>query len=705
MGKNQWPLVYFIQNEKEKVAYVGESTNAAIRIKNHLTNSKKVAAFNSIIIVGSDKFNKSATLDIESNLIQYITAEGTYRLQNANYGLVNHTYYQKDLYRHLFREIWTKLVTKKIVSRSLEEIENSELFNYSPYKSLNEDQYNSVIEILEGLNTKHDNRIFITGSAGTGKTILATYLVKLLTSDLEDTEPGDLNEDELLEIKLVAGFQKKYPNAKIGLVIAMTSLRKSLQHVFRKIPGLNASMIVSPSETVSMEGQYDLLIVDEAHRLRQYKSIGWMKTFRRNNEKLGLGDEGTELDWILAKSKNQIFFYDPAQSVRPSDVYEKRFSHLLQRPGILNIELKSQMRVKGGIDYISFVDSLLNVKRKDHSIYQNGQYDLFIFDSLKEMHARLTAKEKTHGLCRMVAGYAWPWASKKDKTAIDIKIDGLEFQWNQTDQDWVNSPSAFREVGCIHTTQGYDLNYTGVIFGEEISFNPVTRQIEIDPKKYFDINGKKGAGTIEDLKAYIINIYKTIMYRGIRGTYIYACDENLRNYLKQHIPTFATQRPFRLLPPVDVKAYVNCIPLIDIQAAAGDFTSPQNHSSAQWVEPPVNVMAREGIFICKVTGESMNKRIPGDSWCLFSEDNGGSREGKIVLLESTDIQDTDFGSGYTVKEYHSNKIVSAEGWSHTSITLKPLSNDPGYLPIVLKEDELTNFKVVGIFERVLYPAY
>ena len=327
--KNQWPLVYFIQHDAVRVAYVGESTNALSRIKNHLANSKKANAFNKISIIGSDKFNKSATLDIESNLIQYITAEGTYELQNGNYGLVNHTYYQQDLYKNLFKEIWHKLKEKKIITKSLEEIENSELFKYSPYKSLNEDQYSSVLEILEGLIVKSGNRVFIKGSAGTGKTILATYLIKLLKSDLKDVNVEEFSEDDIREITFVRAFQAKYPKAKIGFVVAMTSLRSSLENVFRKIPGLTRSMILSPSDTFKLKEKYDLLIIDEAHRLRQYKNIGWMGAFKKNNEKLGLDNNGNELDWIIANSRNQIFFYDAAQSVKPSDIPQDRFDILL----------------------------------------------------------------------------------------------------------------------------------------------------------------------------------------------------------------------------------------------------------------------------------------------------------------------------------------------------------------------------------------
>ena len=97
----------------------------------------------------------------------------------------------------------------------------------------------------------------------------------------------------------------------------------------------------------------------------------------------------------------------------------------------------------------------------------------------------------------------------------------------------------------------------------------------------------------------------------------------------------------------------------------------------------------------------MNKRIPNGSYCLFKQDEGGSRNGKIVLVESTDIKDSDFGSGYTVKEYQSVKNLSDDEWRHESIVLKPMSTMEEYSDIVLTEDDLRNFRVVGIFERVI----
>ena len=119
---------------------------------------------------------------------------------------------------------------------------------------------------------------------------------------------------------------------------------------------------------------------------------------------------------------------------------------------------------------------------------------------------------------------------------MDITIEDTKLQWNSTNKDWINTPNAINEVGCIHTTQGYDLNYTGIIIGHEISYKD--GQIVVDKSKYFDSTGKKSIKATGELHNYIINIYKTILTRGIKGTYIYVCDEPLREYLREFITTY-----------------------------------------------------------------------------------------------------------------------------------------------------------------------
>jgi DUF2075 family protein len=490
----------------------------------------------------------------------------------------------------------------------------------------------------------------------------------------------------------------------------MTSLRDTIKKVFANVPGLDKNMVMSPSDTFKLGIKYDLLIVDEAHRLRQFRNISWMGVFRQNNLSLGLGDDGTELDWIIANSNNQIFFYDSAQSVKPSDISENRFAEILNKKNTLKLSLKSQMRSKGGNDYISFVDKLLNCKEVIKPEFPED-FSLEYFDDFSILYKKLKVKENEFGLCRMIAGYSWKWISKNDLNLYDIELDGLKFQWNLTANDWINSNNSFEQIGCIHTTQGYDLNYVAVVFGLEIDYNPQLNTIEIDRTKYFDKNGKNGVNNIDDLKTYILNIYKTVLYRGIKGVYIYACNENLKKYLKLHLEAntnltlsndLGANTP-RIIPFESVKPYVNAIPLVDYKIAATNFTDPQFYDEFSWVELPMQVSPREGYFIAQVIGESMNKKIPNGSFCLFEEykNIAGSRNGEIVLVQCANIQDGNYGLGYTIKEYRSVKVVSEETYRHTSITLKPLSDDDSFEDIVLFDDDLIDFKVIGIYKKVL----
>lgn len=163
----------------------------------------------------------------------------------------------------------------------------------------------------------------------------------------------------------------------------------------------------------------------------------------------------------------------------------------------------------------------------------------------------------------------------------------------------------------------------------------------------------------------------------------------------------ANINPFRILPPDEVNEYENCIPLYHIKAAAGNFSNLQINSETEWIELIKPFKYNQDYFVCKVIGESMNKIIPNDSWCLFKKDFGGSRAGKIVLVHQSNIQDSDFGEGFTVKLYESKKIVTEENWSHNSITLKPQSYDSTYKNIILDDDELIDLKVIGVFIEVL----
>ena len=463
LARDAYPIVYILYDTKTMVAYVGESTNAIARMNNHLSHPEK-KNLNWVYIISDESFNKSAALDIESNLIQYMTAAGDFKLLNGNGGISSHNYYQKSEYFKIFKKIWSKLSFENIRMRDLLELQNSDLYKYSPYKSLSPDQYNSILEIFKDYSSNGIKKIFVNGSAGTGKTILAIYLIKLI-STLSQYELHDLDiEDEALLFELDA-FKKNNPDKLIiGLVVPMTSLRNTLKQVFKSVHGLSSNMVIGPTDVVKKK--YDFLIVDEAHRLTRRKSIMGYGAFDNVNKRLGLyhtekidgkdvqsaEKNGNQLDWIINSSKYQLFFYDSEQSIKPADVRKESFDKIKGQNDASQITLFSQMRSEGKNDYITFVDNLLKEKLDNNTtIFNNPNYELALFDDLSLMMERLQKMENEYGLCRSMSGYSWPWVSKTDANLPDAIIDGVKMFWNRQSIDWINSTTDVTEMGCIHT--------------------------------------------------------------------------------------------------------------------------------------------------------------------------------------------------------------------------------------------------------------
>jgi hypothetical protein len=332
---------------------------------------------------------------------------------------------------------------------------------------------------------------------------------------------------------------------------------------------------------------------------------------------------------------------------------------------------------------------------------------VLLFDNFKDFVSELRSKNTQHQLSRFVAGYGWQWISKNDKSKYDIVIDGLRFQWNHDNIEFILKDVNAEQIGCIHTTQGYDLNYVGLIFGPEIILNPQTNQIEILQENYYDTNGQNTITDINVLKQYIINIYKTIMLRGILGCYLYVSDENLRNYFKKHIYSFnenispiidtTETKEIKLIP------FENSVPLYSLKVAAGEFKFNDNIPEENFILVPEGVKITKDHFACKITGNSMNKIVQDGQIALFKWYNGGSRNGLMVIAEYYDHQDLDYGSCYTFKEYYSQKTINEESWHHEKIILKPKSFDSSYQDIVINPDSINEktFSVKGIFDRVI----
>lgn len=498
-----WPVVYTISDDKD--IYIGETTSTTLRMNNQRGSERK-AHLKELRIILHDKFNKSACLDLESHLIRYFHADQKYSVLNLNSGISDSDYFGRDEYRESFEEIFAKLREQGLMTRSIPDLVNSNIFKYSPFKALSNDQAIAIEGILECLvpvdGKNYSSKIVVQGGPGTGKTIVAVYLIKLIRDIATAAEGEALEIDSLFSDYFQGGYKEILTDWEVGLVIPQQSLRRTIQNVFKSIPGLDKRMVLSPFEVGKSTQRYDLLIVDEAHRLKlrsNMPSAAQNIDFKEINERLfgSDPDEKTQLDWVISQSDNQILLIDAEQSVMPSDLTEGSIQRLELDAKNTNsyFKLLSQLRVQGGEKYIKFVSQLL----KDDSVAVDSdfsEYDFRIFDNFSDMTVELNAKESEKGLARLVAGYAWKWATKgiSDPNVFDIEIEGAKLAWNRTAIDWINSPTSINEVGSIHTVQGYDLNYCGVIIGRDLYFDESTNSIKFDRRNYFDMKGMEKTG-------------------------------------------------------------------------------------------------------------------------------------------------------------------------------------------------------------------
>lgn len=554
-GKN-WPVVYMLHNKTD--LYIGETTSAKNRIEQHLNNPDK-KYLKEVNIVFDDLYNKSVVLDFEQKLIKYFKSDGKFEnILNKNTGQsALHEYYNRDNYYDEFKKLWNKLVSLNLANHKVDLLENLNIFKFSPYTYLTEEQnevsYQIINDIYKKLTNKETGYSLVNGCAGTGKTVLAISMINSLVNAI-NLDESLLNEDDYLDEKiksllLIKNYVKENGKLKIGFVFPMQGIRKTIATVFDKCGnGLTKEMVINPYQVKNMD--YDILFVDEAHRLSRRKNIVNYHDFDETCKYYGLNKEDSnQLDFIMKASKYKVLFYDVDQSVKGSDIKHFDFLNTLKKYdkcGSCHM-LETQMRCIGGSQYTDYIKNIFNCNCKESEIINN--YDFKIFDNVDVMINKIRKLDKEYGLCRNVAGYSWKWNSKskkkyKDnldaynnlvsKEIYDIEIKGHKYLWNLTDEDWISRKDSIYTIGCIHTTQGFDLNYVGVIFGHEIDYNPKTNNIEVYKSKFYDAN-VKNAVSEEEFKKYIINTYITMMARGIKGCYVYACNENLKKYLKQFI--------------------------------------------------------------------------------------------------------------------------------------------------------------------------
>lgn len=563
---NDWPAVYVIDSSSE--VYVGETTSALKRRRQHHEDPRK-SRLTTMRVLLHDEFNKSAALDLERYLITMLSGDGSRKVLNRNAGMTDSQYYDREHYLEMFEEIFDRLRAENVFSQSREAILNSTLFKLSPFKALTDDQAASLRSIVRAiLDTRDPSTVgpmVIQGGPGTGKTVVGVFLAKLLVdlthlveADVEVDLSSDHDFHDLFTLEnrrrlmhdAVAGEDGEL---RIGIVVPQQSLRASLQQVFKKTPGLHRGMVLSPWNVGQAKEKYDVLIVDEAHRLglRAAQPSGPLNNkYTAINQKL-FGDDDpshTQLDWLRAQSRHLVLLVDPRQTVRPADLDADMVDALLDRAHAegRHHALVSQLRVKASEEYMDFFARFL--RGKDPAPPQLGDYDLRMFTDFGAMRDEIVRLDAEHSLARLAAGFAWKWKSKgfrKDpnRPDWDIELDGVRMPWNVAETDWVTSPTALEEVGSIHTLQGYDLNYAGVVIGPDLRWDEASQHVVYSHADYHDTGGRRRTNNYlnrtysdDDLREYVINVYNILLTRGVRGTLLYVVDPGLREQFARWFP-------------------------------------------------------------------------------------------------------------------------------------------------------------------------
>ena len=484
-------------------------------------------------------------------------------------------------------------------------------------------------------------------------------------------------------------------------------------------------------------GTFDTLIVDEAHRLNEKSGL------YRN-----LGDN--QVKELIHSSRCTVFFKDDDQRVTLLDIgdtAELRRQATAQGAEVAELMLASQFRCNGSDGYLAWLDNTLDIRATANTELDPQDYDFRVMDDPAEMHRLIEQKNRINNRARVVAGYCWKWPSKRDPAAWDIELEEFDYRrrWNLTDDGslWIVAPNSVDQVGCIHTCQGLELDYVGVIIGPDMVYQngrivtDGTRRASSDQSvrglKQMLRQDEESALALAD--RIVKNTYRTLMTRGMRGCFVYCTDAPLAEYLRTRLKREVGSKvsavvsakvnaivnaqsgstheqsanvvPFARVRPEQRAMGTPAIPLVDLRFAAGAFSDYQalHDAAVDWVEPPDWLRPQPQHFIAQVLGESMNRRIPNGAWCLFRAQPEGTRQGKVVVVQRRDGADPDTGGRFTVKVYSSDKIPNEDGgWRHSRITLAPDSDVPGFEPIVLNAEALGDaFTVVAELVAVLEP--
>ena len=363
--------------------------------------------------------------------------------------------------------------------------------------------------------------IIVNGGPGTGKTVIALHILAELA---KQTNNGK-------------GLNVQYATKSASLLNGVKSkIKPATRILFQNV--------TSYVPAVTDENAVDVLLIDEAHRIE--------KTSNNFRTPAAKRTDLSQIDTIIRATKICVFFIDEKQAIRGAEIGNTKLIREAAAKYGARVEectLRSQFRCNGSDNYMDWIEQVL-YNRPVTSKFDLADFNLQILDSPQEMYDRLVKEDNVPGqTARIMAGFCWKWSDHLDENGDlikDVEIGDFKMPWethlNFTKvpkgyvkwYEWAYKPEGIKQVGCIYTAQGFEFDYAGVIIGPDLIYNTESHRVETvksatkDPK--LKSAPKEATMTYDD---YVRNIYRVLMSRGMKGCFLYICDENLRKYMKQ----------------------------------------------------------------------------------------------------------------------------------------------------------------------------
>jgi uncharacterized protein len=377
-----------------------------------------------------------------------------------------------------------------------------------------------VAAVHEAASLEQDKVFIVRGGPGTGKSVLALNLVAELSA---------------------AGYATHHATGS-----------SAFTQTVRKLVGTRAAKQFNYFNTYlnADENELDVLICDEAHRIRTHSWNRWTKRKAEDPER-------PQIDELLSVARVVVFFLDDLQAVRNNEIGSSSWiEELAEHRGaeVHEHELEIQFRCGGSDGFVRWVESTLGIRRTANALWAGDpNFEFAVVDSPQELDALVRTRAEEGHSARLVAGYCWPWSDPTEDGQLvdDVVVDGWSRPWNARPNAgrlapgipkshlWASEPGGIEQVGCIYTAQGFEFDHVGVIFGDDLVYRP--RQGWIGRRGFSHDGGLKRGVDQERFTELVKNTYRVLLSRGLRGCYVYFTDDQTRDFFESRIDRMALE--------------------------------------------------------------------------------------------------------------------------------------------------------------------